>query len=269
MGAVSTIVYLHAHPDDEASLTSGSMARAAEQGHRVVIVFATNGDHGEAPSDLAVGETVAARRRLEAQASADALGIARVAWLGYADSGMTGWQQNHEPDALHAADPDEAAGRLVSILDEEDADLLVGYDWHGGYGHPDHIAVHRIVHRAADRAARRPRVLEATMNRDAMRLMFQAARAAGMDTGDWDPDAPADDGNPIGTPEAELHWRVDVLDQLERKRASLRAHASQTTDVGMMLALPHEAFTMMFSTEYYIEPGRAPGLRSGWILDPA
>lgn len=264
---MSTIVFVHAHPDDEASLTSGSMARAADEGHRVVVVFATNGDHGEAPTDLADGETVAQRRRLEAQASADAIGLARVAWLDYSDSGMTGWEQNHDPEALHNADVDEAAGRIVAVLDEEDADILIGYDWHGGYGHPDHIAVHRITRRAVELAKRRPRLLEATMNRDAMRAVFQAAAASGMDTGDWDPDAPADDGNPIGTPEAELHWKVDVAAYLDRKRASLTAHASQTTDVGMMLAIPPEPFAMMFGTEYFIEPGRIVGMRSGWILD--
>lgn len=51
MEGVSTIVFLHAHPDDEASQTSGSMARASGEGHHVVVVYATNGDHGEAPAD--------------------------------------------------------------------------------------------------------------------------------------------------------------------------------------------------------------------------
>ena len=63
----------------------------------------------------------------------------RVAWLGYRDSGMTGWEQNTHDGAFHSADLDEAAGRLAAILDEEHADILVGYDWHGGYGHPDHV----------------------------------------------------------------------------------------------------------------------------------
>ena len=162
MEGVSTIVYLHAHPDDEASQTSGSMARAASEGHRVVVVYATNGDHGQVPADLAPGETVVARRRAEAEASSRVIGTARVAWLGYADSGMTGWEQNGHGEALHGADLDEAAGRLAAILDEEDADVLIGYDWHGGYGHPDHVKVHHIAHRAADLAARRPRLLEST-----------------------------------------------------------------------------------------------------------
>jgi LmbE family N-acetylglucosaminyl deacetylase len=268
---MSTIVFVHAHPDDEASQTSGSMARAADEGHRVVLVVATDGDHGEAPADLDDGETVVQRRRLEAEQSGRVLGVARLVWLGYADSGMTGWQQNSEPNALISADLDEAAKALADVLDAEDADVVTGYDWHGGYGHPDHIAVHRIVHRAADLAAHRPRLLESTMNRDAIREMWHAARAMGADLGaeteDWDPDAPADDGNPLGTPQAEIHLRVDVRAYLGRKRAALEAHASQVTDVGMMLSLPEVAFAAMFGSEYFIEPGHDPGMVTGWIFD--
>ena len=53
---MATIVFVHAHPDDESTLTSGSMARATAEGHRVVTVIATNGEHGEAPADLRPGE---------------------------------------------------------------------------------------------------------------------------------------------------------------------------------------------------------------------
>ena len=264
---MSTIVFVHAHPDDEASQTSGSMARAVSEGHRVVVVFATNGDHGEAPDDLGEGETVVDRRRREAQASAEVLGLHRVAWLGYADSGMTGWEQNQHDGAFFLADLDEAAKRLAALLDEEDADVLVGYDWHGGYGHPDHVTVHHLVHRGAELASRRPRVLESTMNRDVVRQMFAMAKAAGVPGSDWDPDAPMDDGNPLGTPETEIHWQVDVGDWLDRRRAALAAHSSQTTDVGAMLAMPDEVFALMFGKEHYIEPGREPGMRSGWFLD--
>jgi LmbE family N-acetylglucosaminyl deacetylase len=264
---MATLVFVHAHPDDEASQTSGSMARAVADGHRVVVVFATNGDHGEPPADLSDGETVVERRRLEALASAEVLGLHRVAWLGYADSGMSGWEQNHHDGSFFRADLDEAAGRLAALLDEESADVLVGYDWHGGYGHPDHVKVHQLVHRAAELAGARPRLLESTMNRDVMRQMFTLASAAGVSGSEWDPDAPMDDGNPLGTPEAEIHWQVDVTDYLAQRRAALTAHASQTTDVGVMLAMPDEVFALMFGTEHYIEPGREPGMRSGWFLD--
>ena len=162
---------------------------------------------------------------------------------------------------------DEASARLAAVLDEEDADVLIGYDWHGSYGHPDNVKVHRVVHRAAQLAARRPRLLEATMNRDAIRRMYQAAVDAGMGDQGWDPDSPADDGNPFGTPESEIHYCIDVTEQLPTKRAALACHASQTSDVGMMLAMPPEVFEAMFGREYVIEPGRAPGMRTAWYLD--
>ena len=265
---MSTIVFLHAHPDDEASQTAGTMRQAVDAGHRVVCVYATNGDHGSVPDDLADGETVVDRRRVEAEASARVLGTARVEWLGYADSGMNGWEQNSHEQSFHGADTEEAARRLTAILDEEDADVLVGYDWHGGYGHPDHVKVHRVVHRAAQLAARRPRILESTMNRDELRRQYAAAKEAGMvdEATDWDPDAPADDGNPFGTPEAELHWRVDVRDVVPAKREALECHSSQE-DVRWMLSMGEEEFAIAFGTEWYSEPGRPAGITAGHPLD--
>ncbi|MBO1756579.1 PIG-L family deacetylase [Allobranchiibius sp. CTAmp26] len=257
---MSTLVFLHAHPDDEASSTSGSIARAVHEGHRVVVVFATNGDHGEVADDLAEGETVLMRRRTEAAASGRVLGVHRIEWLGYADSGMTGWAQNDAEAAFARADVDEAAGRLAGILDDEDADDLIGYDWHGGYGHPDHVRVHHVAHRAASLARRTPRMLEVTMNRDAMRAMMAGApEGPGFDV-----DGPMDDGNPMGLPQDEIHWDVDVSDYLDTKRASMQAHASQVSDIGMFMAMPPEIFSGAFGHEYYVEPGRPAGMTQGW-----
>jgi LmbE family N-acetylglucosaminyl deacetylase len=263
---VTTIVFLHAHPDDETTQTSGAMARASAGGDRVVVVYATNGDHGDTPEDLAEGETVITRRRAEAEASARATGTQRVVWLGYADSGMTGWEQNGAEGALHGADVDEVATRFATILDEEDADVVVGYDWHGNYGHPDHVKVHHIAHRAADLATRRPRLLESTMNRS--RLVRD--RQARIDRGeqvDWDPEAPMDDGNPLGSTEDEISWEVDVSAYLEQRRAAAGAHASQS-DTEWMRTMSDEEFATMFGAEYYIEPGRKEPIQKGWPFQP-
>lgn len=259
-----TIVFLHAHPDDEASQSAGTIARASAEGHRVVIVYGTNGCHGEVPDDLREGETLVARRQAEAANSAAITGAQRVAWLGYDDSGMTGWaEQNANPAAFANADLDEAARRLADILDEEDADVVVGYDWHGNYGHPDHVMVHPVTWRAAALAKRRPRVLEGTVNRDNLRAFMAAAKAQGMDM-PIDPDAPADDGNPFGTPEAELHWSVDVSGYTEQKLGALRAHASQVTDIGNLTNMPREVFDTMFGREYFREHGNRNGMVDGW-----
>jgi len=240
------------------------MARAAAEGHRVVVVFATNGDHGEVAADAVEGETVADHRRREAAASAAALGLARVAWLGYADSGMAGWDQNDHEDSLHRADLDEAASRLAAVVDEERADVLIGYDWHGGYGHPDHVKVHHVARRAAELAAARPRLLESTMNRTEMVRFMEIGRAAGMDVGDFDPEQPMDDGNPFGSTEDEITWRVDVSAYLDHKRASLEAHRSQATDIESFLSMPPEVFAAFFGHEHLIEPGVDGPMRDSW-----
>ena len=259
---MTTIVFVHAHPDDETTQTSGSMARASAEGDRVVVVYATNGDHGDVPEDLADGETVVERRRAEAEASARATGTQRVEWLGYTDSGMTGWEQNSAAGALHGADVEEVARRVAEILDEEEADVLVGYDWHGNYGHPDHVKVHHVARRAAELAARRPRLLESTMNRTAMIRDRQARLDRGEEV-DWDPESPMDDGNPLGSTEDEITWSVDVSDYLDQRRAAVRAHASQE-DTKWMRTMPDEEFAQVFAQEFYIEPGRDQPMRPGW-----
>ena len=83
-----TLVAFHAHPDDEALLTAGTMARAAAEGHRVVLVVATDGDLGLAASTYAGDGALGRRRLAELRTSAARLGVARVEHLGYADSGL-------------------------------------------------------------------------------------------------------------------------------------------------------------------------------------
>ena len=266
---MGTLVCFHAHPDDEAISTGGTLARASAEGHRVVLVIATNGEHGEVPDDLAEGESLIDRRRAEVAQSATALGIHRVVWLGYRDSGMTGWEQNHDPLSFLQAPVDDAAERLAEILRQEKADVVTVYDWHGNYGHPDHIKVHTVGHRAAELAGVE-RVFEATMNRDHIVRMIEMARQAGapmMDENEFDPNSGADDGNPLGMSEAELTHAVDVSAYLHAKRESLRAHRSQITDTSFFLQMPEEAFAASFGTEWFIQKGVKPGVRLGWLFE--
>ncbi len=274
---MGTLVCFHAHPDDEAIATGGSMARAHRDGHRVVLVVATDGAQGEPPDDLASGETLADRRRAETDCSAQVLGIDRVAWLGYTDSGMTGWAQNDDPDSFHQADLETAATRLAEVLVEESADVLTIYDWHGNYGHPDHIKVHRVGVRASELVADRlPRlkVFEATVNRDEFVAMVADAAAYVLEGGPeadqielFDPEAPADDGNPFGMPAAELTHEVDVAEFVDLKRRAIACHRSQVTDSSFFLSMPPEAFARAFGREWFIERGRTPGVRPGWLFE--
>lgn len=269
---MSTLVCFHAHPDDEVTTTGGLIARAAAEGHRVVLVVATNGELGESPEDLRDGESLVDRRRAETEKSAAELGIARVAWLGYGDSGMTGWKENEDAASFHLADLEPAAEKLAAIVREEKADVLTIYDWHGNYGHPDHIKVHQVGVEVG-RIVPSVRVIESTMNRDAFVALIAAAKEAGMTmetlgdgADEFDPQAPADDGNPMGMPEAELTLAVDVSAYLDTKREAIKCHRSQISDTSIFLEMPPEVFAAFFGTEWFIEHDSTPPIRTGWIF---
>ena len=257
-----TLVTFHAHPDDEAISTGGSMARAKAEGHRVVLVVATRGELGEyAPDALAPGETLTERRVSEQLAAAKHLGVDRVEFLGYLDSGMDGEPTNDAPGAFAAADLEEAAARLAELLSEERAEVLTVYDDHGVYGHPDHVQVHRVGVRAAEIAGT-PRVYQATMNRDyLLSLMARADEMADL------PDAPdAAQMQDFGSPDALITTRVDVRDYVEQKRKAMAAHASQIPADSFFMSMPPDVFRESFGYEWFIRHDD-PGVSETWLFD--
>jgi LmbE family N-acetylglucosaminyl deacetylase len=250
---MATLVSFHAHPDDECITCGGVMRKAHEDGHRVVLVVATRGELGEVPDGfLDDGEQLWQRRVGETQAAADILGADRVEFLGYTDSGMMGEPTNDAPGTFWTADVEEAAAKLAAILREENADVLTVYDDHGGYGHPDHIQVHRVGMRAAELAGTE-KVYQATINRDhALAGMRDFAERAGIEVPEMSPD--------FGTPETEITCAVDVTAYAEHKRKAMRAHASQISEQSFFLALPDEQFRSAFGTEWFIRAGQGPGI---------
>ena len=250
---MGTLVCFHAHPDDESIATAGSMAAAAADGHRVVLVVATLGEEGEVPDGfLGAGETLAERREAETRASAQILGASRVEFLGYRDSGMAGTPANENPESFCQADLEEAAERLATILRDEAADVVTIYDENGVYGHPDHVQVHRVGVRATELAGT-PRVLESTMNRDYLRALMAEARESEAELGAVD--SPDVDEMQLGVAAERITTRVDVTAHVERKRASMRAHASQISEQSFFLAMPDEPFARSFGIEWYIRRG--------------
>lgn len=272
---MATAIFFHAHPDDECIATGGTMALAAAAGHRVVLVLATGGECGEPVEGvLAEGEALGDRRRAEVQRSAEILGAQRVAFLEYRDSGMIGEPTNDDPSCLWQAETVEAVGRLAAILNEESADVLTIYDDHGGYGHPDHIQVHRIGSKAAQ-VARTPAVFESTMNRDSIAAAMDTAIEAGFADQEM-LDRRENLGDLFGSPERIITHAVDVTSVVAAKRSAMSAHASQIPPDAFFLAMPPEQFAAAFGTEWFIahdpavstgEDGRDYADRSGEFVD--
>src|SRR3989442_15783196 len=202
---MARIVMFHALPEDGWIATAGVMAKAAAEGHRVVLVVATKGENGEVAEGVLLPDEALWQRRVEeTERAAEILGVSRVEFLGYVDSGMMGTPENDKDGSFWTADVDEAAAKLAAILREERADVLTVYDDHGGYGHPDHIQGHRVGVRAAELAGT-PIVYESTMNRDHIYRMLKERVEQGETElpGDIDPnDLPDPDDDTFGSPES-------------------------------------------------------------------
>src|SRR5258708_24059137 len=99
---------------------------------------------------------VGSLRERELAAAARILGVSRLANLGYLDSGMAGWPENHRPGAFYAADLAEAADRLLEVIRQERPQVLVAYDETGGYGHPDHLKAHQVAVAAFEASGQAP-----------------------------------------------------------------------------------------------------------------
>jgi LmbE family N-acetylglucosaminyl deacetylase len=245
---LKTLVFVHAHPDDEALLTAGTMAKAASQGHRVVLIVATDGAAGLASAHFS--ENLAATRAHELQVSAEALGVARVVNLGFADSGLDG-QSAHGFSQVPIVD---VAGLITAVLDEEDANIVVGYDPSGGYGHPDHVHVHRATRSAARLCSRDPDLYEATLPREPKATAVRLAETLHLTPSDFDSSEFAN----AWTPRRDITHRVDVSSTMQAKVASLRAHASQASADGtvrtlaVLTKLPAPLRHVLLGTEYYV-----------------
>ena len=253
-GAPTTLVAFHAHPDDEALLTGGTLAKAAALGHRVVAVVATAGELGLAADRAALG----ARRLAELERAAELLGVARVVSLGYGDSGF---RDPAEPPAgsLCAAPLDEVAGRLAAVLVEERPAVLTVYDARGGYGHRDHVRVHDAGIAAA-RLAEVSTVLAATVDRAVLLRSLRLLGRLGIRVDGTAADAFAD---AFSAPEEITHV-VDVRRQVRAKRAALAAHASQAggsddvRTVRLLSRVPWPLSRVVLGREWFVSVGDSP-----------
>jgi N-acetyl-1-D-myo-inositol-2-amino-2-deoxy-alpha-D-glucopyranoside deacetylase len=249
------LMAVHAHPDDESLGTGGTLARYAAQGMRTVVVFGTRGEEGEVlnpeldPSSLK-GEIWELRMR-ELQEAVKVLGVEGVYFLGYRDSGMRGSASNRHPQALCNADVKEAAGRLMEIINMERPHVMITYNERGGYGHPDHVAIHRITMAAVDELKNSegsrwcPRKLyhmAIPMSRLIRAKEIMEARGESFPY----------DIELMGTPDELITTWVDVSDYIDVKLKAISCHRSQIGPRSFVSRMTDPFRREALSTECYI-----------------
>lgn len=150
------VLAVHAHPDDETLWTGLALAGAARRGADVAVVTCTLGEEGEIIGDELAGldELLGGYRLAELQRALDALGVGEPLLLGgvgaWRDSGMAGSASIQHPRAFATGDMDVQVQQLVEVLRSSNPQVVLTYDPHGGYGHPDHIRAHQITHAAVE-----------------------------------------------------------------------------------------------------------------------
>jgi LmbE family N-acetylglucosaminyl deacetylase len=232
-----TVLGVWAHPDDEAYLSAGLMALAAEAGSRVVCVTATRGERGTDDPVRWPPERLARQRSEELAVSLAALGVTEHRWLGHVDG-----------ECADAPVP-WAATALVALLDEVQPDTLVTFGPDGFTGHDDHIAVSRWVDHAVARADRVPErvwwVAAAESWVDRHRALHREVPVFG----------PV---GPVAVPDHELAAVITPDDTiLDRKMAALRAQRSQTR--GLMDMVGEATYRRWWSQEYFVAASRTMG----------
>jgi LmbE family N-acetylglucosaminyl deacetylase len=243
---------VHAHPDDEALTTGGVLARSAQEGVRTVLVTCTDGELGDGPGGVKPGEpghdeaAVRALRREELKDSCAVLGVSHLEMLGYRDSGMAGWVQNSAPGAFCTTPIGDAAERLGALMRRYQPEVVVTYDEHGVYGHPDHIQTNRVALAAAD-ATRIPAKLYYTaIPRSALAGFAAVLRAHGVR-----PPEPLEHDPEFGTPDQLISTVVDCSGYADRKYDSLAAHASQSDNL-FFLELGRSVFAELMQRETFV-----------------
>ena len=282
------VLFVHAHPDDESMGTGGTIARLVAEGVRVDLVTCTDGAEGEIHDPTLDPEEarprLAAIRRAELACSLEALGGGAIAHhlLGYRDSGMMGTDANAHPDSFWQADVADATRRLVEIAREARPAVIVSYDEHGNYGHPDHINAARIAREAylalRGEGSAVARFHEIAFHRESWYGLMTEMRRRGISL-PWDFDRildapPAGERNPtnaaalgqvaekleagdawemdFGRPDAEVTTSVDVSAHVDAKRRSMDCHKTQRQDLGWLLDLPADLAERALGTEHFV-----------------
>lgn len=264
-----TILLSLAHPDDEILGPGGTIAKHAHEGAHVVLVCATKGEAGEiAYPELATKETLGEVREQEMLCAAKALGIAEVIFLGYRDSGMDGTPENDHPNAFCNAPAGTIIPRLVQIMRTLKPDVVITFEPYGGYGHPDHIAIHKHTVAAFDAAGdaeqyptcgepfQPGRLLYPLLPIFFFEQMRDAIAQHGGDVSDFN----LNTRRQKGWPDDQIHIFSDVGAFVENKFSAWDCHRTQFGPNSRFRRLPKAEMMKLLQREWFAiaRPGSPP-----------
>jgi LmbE family N-acetylglucosaminyl deacetylase len=250
-----------AHPDDEILGPGGTIACYAQNGAYVELVCATRGEAGEiADPALATPKTLPQVREQELRCAAKTLGIQKVTFLGYRDSGMAGTDENQRPDAFINAVADEVVAQLVAVIRRVQPQVVITFEPYGGYGHPDHIAIHYHTHAAFEKAGDAAYRVDLGRPFQPQRLFYPLVRFAffqamkekmeqyGLETDFF---INLEERRDKGWPDNKFNVVMDVSSTINQKMAAFACHRTQFGAHNLFRLLPESEMAELLRTEYF------------------
>jgi LmbE family N-acetylglucosaminyl deacetylase len=239
MDDLGTILGVWAHPDDEAYLSAGLMARARQAGSRVVVVTATRGEQGAFDPVEWPPHRLGPHRSRELDESLRVLGVSEHHLLGHPDGGCSDL-----PVGVGALE-------VARVVAEVEPDTVLTFGPDGYTGHPDHRTVSGWVDAALILAGSRARVLHATADLAYLEAFDEIHRRFDVFFA----------GEPSVTDPADMAVHIELSgDMLDRKVAALVAQHSQT---GMLIdSLGMATFRRWVAVESFVEHASRPAALS-------
>ena len=249
---MSALLAVFAHPDDESLLAGGTLAACAWSGVSVMLLCVTRGEQGPISNvDLATRRTLGSVREAELREAARVLGVCEIECLEYPDG------------ELSSIDPMSIQNDISRAIVRWRPDAVVTFGPEGLYGHPDHVAVHRLTCKALDGLeadVRSPPLYYATWPRGWVDELVAALAARGLPADLWG--HPPDE---FGAPADSITTVVDVRDFAARKLAALRCHRTQFGPDHLVSAVPEDLADRFFGTEFFVR-GRPDLAEPDWLV---
>jgi LmbE family N-acetylglucosaminyl deacetylase len=273
-----SLMGIYAHPDDEQGI-SGSILKYSRMGANTTLICATRGEAGEiAPDTNATPENLGQVREQEMRCAAELIGVNHLYFLDYRDSGMAGTPENEHLLCLHQAPLFEVAEKVTRIVRRECPQVILTFDAFGGYGHPDHIQMHKAA-LIAFFVAGDPRAYSHQLAEDGVsvwtpqklyfgafsRARFQAYYELMRQEGkELDEFAKAFEKRAL--PEEAITTRIDVSEFVDLKMQSLMCHATQLGPNTFFAKLPRAAWREGAKNETFVlaesRSGRPDGVET-------
>jgi N-acetyl-1-D-myo-inositol-2-amino-2-deoxy-alpha-D-glucopyranoside deacetylase len=265
----ASLLVVLAHPDDEI-FSGGILAHLSARGVRVTLACATNGEAGKAHPSVGAVDDLGALRTEELRLSCHRLGIDSPALLGFHDSARGARQRHGDARALANVDMLEVERAIRRVIEDVTPHVILTFDPHGGYYHPDHLAVQRATTAAffssgAMGVAAPERLFYRTMLRDVFRRLANNSRGRGITDG-LDPDI-------FGTASEMIAVSFDASSFVQRKFLALAAHRSAFGVTEEMVSSPPaarpemlDAFGPVFEREVFVLGGTRIPI-SSWPLN--